>query len=91
MNEQDSIFYINKDHLGSFDVITNPDGSVKERYTYCLNNPLKYSDPSGYSYKAYMDDTYDEGNYRYRGQAPGTWTDWQSYHHMGGDEGSFCA
>jgi len=38
-----------------------------------------------------MDDTYDEGNYRYRGQAPGTWTDWQSYHHMGGDEGSFCA
>ncbi|HOW10776.1 MAG TPA: RHS repeat-associated core domain-containing protein [Bacteroidales bacterium] len=34
MNEQDSIFYINKDHLGSFDVITNPDGSVRERYNY---------------------------------------------------------
>jgi len=34
MNEQDSIFYINKDHLGSFDVITNPDGTVKERYNY---------------------------------------------------------
>jgi hypothetical protein len=61
------------------------------RYTYCLNNPLVYSDPSGYTYKAYMDYIYDEGNYWYRGQAPGTWTDWQSYHHMGGDEGSFCA
>jgi len=34
MNEQDSIFYINKDHLGSFDVITNPDGSVREMYNY---------------------------------------------------------
>ncbi len=163
MNEQDSIFYINKDHLGSFDVITNPDGSVREmynydpwgrrrnpadwsynnvpeeffldrgftghehldklglinmngrvydpvmalflspdnfvqspdltqnfnRYTYCLNNPLKYSDPSGYSYKAYMDDRYDEGNYWYRGQAPVTWTDWQSYHHMGGGGGGY--
>jgi len=34
MNEQDSIYYIHKDHLGSFDVITNPDGTVKERYNY---------------------------------------------------------
>ena len=34
MNEQDSIFYIHEDHLGSFDVISNPDGTVKERYNY---------------------------------------------------------
>jgi RHS repeat-associated protein len=164
-NNQDSIFYIHKDYLGSYEVISNQNGTVKERYnfdpwgrrrnsadwsydnvsssffidrgftghehldqfnlinmngrvydplmamflspdnfvqspdltqnlnryTYCLNNPLVYSDPSGYTYKAYMDYIYDEGNYWYRGQAPGTWTDWQSYHHMGGDEGSFCA
>jgi RHS repeat-associated protein len=39
MNEQDSIFYIHKDHPGSFDVISNPDGTVKERYNYdpCLS------------------------------------------------------
>jgi RHS repeat-associated protein len=50
------------------------------RYAYCLNNPLIYIDPSGFSYKAYMDATYGEGNYWYRGQAPGTW---------GGEGGSF--
>ena len=55
------------------------------RYTYCLNNPLAYSDPSGYSYKKTMDAWYGEGNYWYRGQAPGTWTDWESYHHIGGN------
>jgi RHS repeat-associated protein len=44
------------------------------RYSYCLNNPLKYTDLSGNNtYKQYMDDTYGEGNYWYRGQAPGTW------------------
>jgi len=181
MNEQDSIFYIHKDHLGSFDVITKPGGTVMERhnfdpcfvhrsvakaegrrrnpadwsynnieetnfldrgftghehgdqfglinmlseaksrslqasgngrvydpvmalflspdnfvqspdltqnfirYTYCLNNPLVYSDPSGYTYKAYMNYIYDEGNYWYRGQSPGTWTDWESFHNIGG-------
>ena len=121
MNNQDSIFYIHKDYLGSYDVISKYDGTVKERnnfdpwgrrrnpvdwsydnvstthfldrgftghehldqfglinmngrvydpllamflspdnnlqspdftqnfnrYTYCLNNPLKYTDPSG--------------------------------------------
>jgi len=36
-----------------------------------------------------MDATYGEGNYWYRGQAPGTWADWQSYHHMGGGGGSY--
>jgi len=34
MNEQDTIFYIHEDHPGSFDVISNPDGTVKERYNY---------------------------------------------------------
>lgn len=44
------------------------------RYAYCLNNPLKYTDPSGNSaYKDYMDATYGEGNYYYRGDAPGSW------------------
>ena len=60
------------------------------RYTYCLNNPLVYSDPSGYTYKAYMDYIYDEDNYWYRGQAPGTWTDWESFHNIsGGGTGSY--
>lgn len=31
-----------------------------------------------------MDQTYGEGNYWYRGQAPGTWTDWESFHYGGG-------
>ena len=43
------------------------------RYSYCLNNPLKYTDPSGNKYKQYMDATYGEGNYYYRGDAPGSW------------------
>ena len=44
------------------------------RYSYCLNNPLKYTDPSGFmTYKEYMDATYGEGNYDYRGQPAGTW------------------
>ena len=50
------------------------------RYTYCLNNPLRYTDPSGYTYKAYMDDKSGEGNYWPRGKGPGTW---------GGGGGSF--
>ena len=29
------------------------------RYSYCLNNPLKYTDPSGYSYKP---DDWDKAN-----------------------------
>jgi hypothetical protein len=44
------------------------------RYTYCFNNPFKYIDPSGFSaYEDYMNSHYGEGNYWYRGQAPGTW------------------
>lgn len=31
---QDSIFYVHKDYLGSFDVISNQDGSVRERYNF---------------------------------------------------------
>lgn len=54
------------------------------RYSYCLNNPLSYNDPSGYSYKAYMNSVYGERNYWYRGQAPGTWSDWESFHYGGG-------
>ena len=34
MNEQDSIFYIHRDHLGSFDVITKPGGMVMEHYNF---------------------------------------------------------
>jgi RHS repeat-associated protein len=135
MNNQDSIFYIHKDYLGSYDVISKPDGTVKERnnfdpwgrrrnpadwsydnvsstfffdrgftghehldqfglinmngrvydpllamflspdnnlqspdftqnfnrYSYCLNNPLKYTDPSGYNYMQLLNMAY-EGN-----------------------------
>lgn len=45
------------------------------RYSYALNNPLKYTDPSGNSFKQSMDDWYGEGNYWYRGDAPATWGD----------------
>ncbi len=35
---------------------------------YCLNNPLKYTDPSGYSYFQYMKDTYrGSEHFYYRG------------------------
>lgn len=33
-NSQDSIFYIHKDHLGSFDVITRQNGSIKTRFNF---------------------------------------------------------
>ena len=59
--------------------VLNPDPIIQDptdiqnynRYSYCLNNPLKYTDPSGYiSYKQSMDNTYGEGNYYYRGRGP---------------------
>jgi len=38
-NNQDSIFYIHKDYLGSYEVISNQNGTVKERYNFdpCLS------------------------------------------------------
>ena len=36
-----------------------------------------------------MDYHYGEGNYWYRGQEPGTWTDWESYHNIGGGGGGY--
>jgi len=45
------------------------------RYTYVLNNPLKYTDPSGYNYREYMQDKYGEGGFYFRGNAPGEWGD----------------
>jgi RHS repeat-associated protein len=135
-NYQDSIFYIHKDYLGSYEVISNQNGTVKERYnfdpwgrrrnptdwsynnvpeeffldrgftghehldkfelinmngrvydqvmamflspddfvqspdltqnfnryTYCLNNPLKFTDPSGNNYMQLLEMAY-EGNF----------------------------
>jgi len=52
-------------------------------FGYCMNNPLRYTDPSGFTYKAYMNPVYGDGNYWYRGQPPGTWSDWESFHHIG--------
>ncbi len=39
------------------------------RYSYCMGNPLKYVDPSGYSYKQEMENRYryDGGGFWYRG------------------------
>ncbi len=34
------------------------------RYTYCLNNPLKFTDPSGYNYLQYMQQHYQNFDYR---------------------------
>jgi len=31
-NSTSTIYYLHTDHLGSFDVVSNPDGIVKERY-----------------------------------------------------------
>ena len=33
-NSTSTIYYIHTDHLGSFDVVSNPDGTVKERYKF---------------------------------------------------------
>lgn len=51
------------------------------RYSYCWNNPLKYTDPSGNllplvrsDFQRSMDEMYGVGNYWYRGEAPGSWS-----------------
>ena len=41
-------------------------GQNYNRYSYVLNNPLKYTDPSGYTYLDYMNNTY--GYFWYRGE-----------------------
>ncbi len=42
--------------LGVDPVIQAPDNSQSfNGYSYCLNNPLKYSDPSGFSYQRFME------------------------------------
>jgi len=33
-NSTSTIYYLHTDHLGSFDVVSNPDGTVKERYKF---------------------------------------------------------
>jgi RHS repeat-associated protein len=159
-NNQDSIFYIHKDYLGSYEVISNQNGTVKERYnfdpwgrrrnsadwsydnvsssffidrgftghehldqfnlinmngrvydplmamflspdnfvqspdltqnlnryTYCLNNPLKFTDPSGYNYLQYMQQHYQ--NFDYRGGYYSEGTYYQAS--MGGGHGGYA-
>jgi len=47
-NNQDYIFYIHKDYLGSYEVISNQNGTVKERYNF---DPLgRRRNPSDWSY-----------------------------------------
>jgi RHS repeat-associated protein len=52
-------------------VLQSPsNGQNYNRYSYCLNNPLKYVDPSGYSYGAVRPENYFEwmnGYYKYSG------------------------
>jgi RHS repeat-associated protein len=56
--------------ISSDTIIPNPSNPQSfNRYSYCLNNPLKYTDPSGQSYQLDEDyeqvlhDTYKEINY----------------------------
>jgi RHS repeat-associated protein len=46
-NNQDSLFYIHTDYLGSFDVVTTSSGSVRERYNFDpwgrRRNPVDWS------------------------------------------------
>ena len=46
-NGQYSLLYGYADYLGSLTTLTDANGNVLERYAYCLNNPFKYTDPSG--------------------------------------------
>ena len=45
------------------------------RYSYCMNNPLKYSDPSGYSYKTMLerDHSWSEPAAEFFNNYPGGW------------------
>ena len=40
INQETNTFYYHTDHLGSTRLVTH-------RYSYCLNSPLKYTDPFG--------------------------------------------
>jgi hypothetical protein len=43
--------------LGVDPIIQLPDNSQSfNGYNYCLNNPLKYTDPSGYEYDKFLRD-----------------------------------
>jgi RHS repeat-associated protein len=54
------------------------------RYSYCLNNPLKYTDPSGYSSRRLWEEdllrmeAYGQGA-QFFNNYPYSWSDYQSY------------
>ncbi|MBE0679486.1 MAG: hypothetical protein IH592_12055, partial [Bacteroidales bacterium] len=49
-------------------VVQAPDNSQSlYAYSYCVNNPLKYSDPSGYALQTMKDLYYGVGSFYYRG------------------------
>ena len=49
-------------------IVQNPGKSQNfNSYSYCLNNPLRYRDPSGYYLQALKDQYYNIGRFYYRG------------------------
>ena len=54
------------------DPFTQDPGNLQgyNRYSYVLNNPMKYVDPSGYTYAEFMmqNNSYEGGNFYYRGR-----------------------
>jgi RHS repeat-associated protein len=45
-------------------IIQSPDNSQSfNGYSYCLNNPTKYTDPDGYKYRPYSYDIFFQSNY----------------------------
>ena len=70
-NQPDKFYYSYSDYQGSLIAMINEGGEIQEyaydpwganynRYTYCMNNPFKYTDPSGY---IMVND--EEGNYHF--------------------------